>query len=194
MQGAKPLAGKKVAIMVASGFIEEHMTDVQKALIAAGAQTTIVSPENGVANGWHDGSWGHNFFVDEKINDVLPSQYDLLLIPGGARSTATLAGNAHVRRVLKGMVEANKPVALTDDATTLLIDAEVASGRTATAPESVREKLAEAGVTVTNDEPVVVDGPVISMAATEGTAAFITAIKAALGVGLVGADITVEAA
>ena len=72
MQGAKPLAGKKIAIMVASGFIEEHMTDVQKSLIAAGAQSTIISPEVGVANGWHEGGWGHNFFVDEKISDVLP--------------------------------------------------------------------------------------------------------------------------
>ena len=121
MQGNKPLAGKKIAIMVASGFIEQHMTTVQKALIAAGAQTSIVSPEIGVANGWHDEGWGHNFFVDEKINDVLPSQFDLLLTPGGERSTQTLMRNAHSKRVIKGMLEAGKPVALTDGAS--LVDA-----------------------------------------------------------------------
>ena len=181
MQGAKPLAGKNIAIMVASGFIEEHMTDVQKALIAAGAQTLIVSPEIGVANGWHDGGWGHNFFVDEKVSDVLPSRFDLLLAPGGARSTATLAGNAHSRRVLKGMLEANKPVALTDDAVTLLVDAEVATGRTVTAPEAAQAKLTEAGATV-EPGPVVIDGALLTLSSTEGMADFITAVKSALGV------------
>ena len=180
MEGMKPLAGKNIAIMVASGFIEEHMTDVQKALIAAGAMTTIVSPEVGVANGWHEGGWGHNFFVDERISDVLPSQYDLLLAPGGVRSTATLAGNAHSRRVLKGMLEANKPVALTDDAATLLIDAEVASGRSVSAPEAAAERLTAAGVTVSN-EGVTVDGSLITMANTSGASEFIAAIKASLG-------------
>lgn len=180
MQGAKPLADKSVAIMVASGFIEEHMTDVQKALISAGAQTTIVSPEVGVANGWHDGGWGHNFFVDERISDVLPSHFDLLLIPGGERSTATLAGNAHVRRVLKGMMDGNKPVALTDDAVTLLIAAEVASGRTVAATAAVVEKLTEAGATAV-DAPVATDGALVSMSA-DGTGAFVTAIMTALGV------------
>ncbi len=180
MQGAKPLAGKKVAIMVASGFIEEHMTDVQKALIAAGAQSTIVSPEVGVANGWHEGGWGHNFFVDEKISDVLPSQFDLLLAPGGARSTATLAGNAHSRRVLKGMIEAEKPAALTDDAVTLLVDAEVAAGRTVAVAEVAAEKLNAAGVTAAPG-PVAVDGALITLAGTEGMEAFIAAIKTSLG-------------
>ena len=180
MQGAKPLAGKNVAIMVASGFTEAHMTDVQKALISAGAQTAIVSPEIGVANGWHDGGWGHNFFVDEKISDVLPSQFDLLLTPGGERSTMSLASNAHSRRVMKGMLEAGKPVAITDDAATLLVDAEVASGRTVSTIPAAAEKLSGAGASVAEDV-VTVDGNLISMAATEGMDAFIVAVKAALG-------------
>ena len=190
MQGAKPLADKSVAIMVASGFIEEHMTDVQKALISAGAQTTIISPEIGVANGWHDGGWGHNFFVDERISDVLPSQFDLLLIPGGERSTATLAGNAHVRRVLKGMMDANKPVALTDDAVTLLIAAEVASGRKVSATEAVAEKMTEASATV-EDGPVTADGALVTMSADSANA-FVAAIMTTLGV--VSSDVSEEEA
>lgn len=181
MQGAKPLAGKKIAIMVASGFIEEHMTDVQKALIAAGAQSTIVSPEIGVANGWHEGGWGHNFFVDEKISDVLPSQFDMLLTPGGARSTASLAGNAHARRVLKGMLDAEKPVALTEDATTLLVDAEIAAGRSIAAPADAAEKLTAAGAAIV-EGPVVIDGALVTLSGPDGMDAFITALKSALGV------------
>jgi protease I len=180
MQGNKPLSGKKIAIMVASGFIEHHMTTVQKALIAAGAQTSIISPEIGVANGWHDGSWGHNFFVDEKINDVLPSQFDLLLTPGGERSTQTLKRNAHSKRVLKGMLDAGKPVALTDDASTLLIDADIASGRSIAAPKAIVEQLQSAGATII-DSPMHIDGHLITLTDTEATEDFILAIKSALG-------------
>lgn len=181
MQGDKPLANKSVAIMVASGFTEAHMTDVQKALISEGAQTTIVSPEIGVANGWHDGGWGHNFFVDERISDVLPSQFDLLLAPGGERSTATLAGNAHVRRVLKGMMEAGKPVALTDDAVGLLADAEVAKDRKVAAPETATAKLTESGAVV-EAGPVVTDGALVTMSGDETISTFVTAVLASLGV------------
>lgn len=181
MQGAKPLAGKSVAIMVASGFTEQHMTDVQKALLSAGAATTIVSPEIGVANGWHDGGWGHNFFVDERISDVLPSQYDLLLVAGGERSTATLAGNAHSRRVLKGMLDAEKPVAMTDDAVSLLVDADTAQGRTVATLETAKERLTAAGAVV-DAGPVVVDRTLVTMSGDETTNAFVAAVLGALGV------------
>ena len=88
------LSGKKVAIIVANGFQETHMTETQKVLTAEGASSVVISSEVGVVNGWHEGSWGHNFFVDSGLNKVLPSQYDALLIPGGERSLTTLSGTA----------------------------------------------------------------------------------------------------
>jgi protease I len=180
MHGSKPLSGKSIAIMVASGFNEEHMTDIQKALVAAGAQTTIVSPEVGVANGWHDGGWGHNFFVDEKISDVLPSRFDMLFVPGGSRSTINLTQNAHAIRVLKGMVESGKPVVLTEDAGLVLAAAEVASGRTISAAEEAREKLEAAGASLA-EAGFTVDGSLLSLADNEQIGEFIVAIKSALG-------------
>jgi len=181
MHGSKPLSGKSIAIMVASGFNEENMTDIQKALVAAGAQTTIVSPEVGVANGWHDGGWGHNFFVDEKISDVLPSRFDMLFVPGGSRSTINLTQNAHAIRVLKGMVESGKPVVLTEDAGLVLAAAEVASGLTISAAEEAREKLEAAGASMA-EAGFTVDGSLLSLADGEQIGEFIVAIKSALGV------------
>ena len=180
MHGSKPLSGKSIAIMVASGFNEEHMTDIQKALVAAGAQTTIVSPEVGVANGWHDGGWGHNFFVDEKVSDVLPSRFDMLFVPGGNRSTINLTQNAHAIRVLKGMVESGKPVVLTEDAGLVLAAAEVASGRTISATEEAREKIEAAGASIA-EAGFTVDGSLLSLADGEQIGEFIVAVKGALG-------------
>lgn len=181
MLGNKPLTGKNIAIMVASGFNEEHMTDIQKALVAAGAQTTIVSPEIGVANGWHDGGWGHNFFVDEKISDVLPSKFDMLLVPGGNRSTINLTQNAHALRVLKGMVESGKPVVLTEDAGLVLAAADVAKGRTVSAIEDAREVIEAAGATVV-DAAFSVDEALLSMIDSAALQDFLVAINSALGV------------
>src|SRR3546814_12218563 len=84
MEIDKRLSGKTVAILVANGFYEEDMTETQKALASEGAVPRVVSTEVGLVNGWHEGTWDHNFYVEVKPKDVLPSQYDALLLPGGA--------------------------------------------------------------------------------------------------------------
>ena len=126
MQSEKRLAGKKAAIMVANGFQETHMTEVQKVLTQQGSGSAVISNEVGVVNGWHEDSWGHNFFVDSSLNKVLPSQYDALLIPGGERSLQSLSMNAHAKRIVKGMIDSGKPVGLLGRAPVILIAAECA--------------------------------------------------------------------
>src|SRR5690606_22086986 len=76
MDNEKRLSGRVVAMLVANGFEEAEMTDTQKALVADGGMPRVVSSEIGLANGWHEGTWGHNFYDEVKVSDVLPSQYD----------------------------------------------------------------------------------------------------------------------
>lgn len=73
----KPLAGKNVAVLVASGFEEIQMTDAQKALLALGATVKLIGPES-LANGWHGDSWGHYFPVDAQISTTLSADFDML--------------------------------------------------------------------------------------------------------------------
>ena len=141
MDQDKPLSGKTVALLVANGFSEEEMTETQKALVTLGAVPKVVSPETGLVNGWHQGTWGHNFYVEVKPSSVLPSQYDGLLVPGGERSLTTLLENAHARRIVKGMIEAGKPVGAFGEAVELLAKAEALTGRTVTALEKSREAI-----------------------------------------------------
>ena len=168
----KRLSGKTVAMLVASGFSELEMTDAQKALVVEGARPRVVSPEVGLANGWHEGTWGHNFYVEVKVGDVLPSQYDGLIVPGGRRSMDTLLGNAHARRIVKGMVEAGKPVGLLSEAAELLIAVEAASGRTVASSEGYREQIEAAGGRF-SEEPVAIDGNLITTAGGEHLPQFI---------------------
>jgi protease I len=179
MDQDKPLAGKTVALLVANGFAEEQMTETQKALVAAGATPKVVSPEIGLVNGWHEGTWGHNFYVEIKPGNVLPSQYDGLVVPGGERSMAALLENAHARRIVKGMLEAGKPVGILGEAVELLVRAEASAGRTVTGAAKVREPL-EAGGATWSDAPVVTDGKLITAAGSEHLPAFIETFIAAL--------------
>src|SRR5690606_5866323 len=175
----KPLAGKTVALLVANGFAEEEMTETQRALTALGATPKVVSSEIGLVNGWHEGTWGHNFYVEVKPGGVLPSQYDALLVPGGERSITSLLENAHARRIVKGMGDMGTPVGMVSDAVQLLARAEVGGGRTVTGDESQREALEAAGATWT-EEPVAIDGRLITSAGGEHLRAFIDALLASL--------------
>lgn len=179
MDNEKRLSGRVVAMLVANGFEEAEMTDTQKALVADGGMPRVVSPEIGLANGWHEGTWGHNFYVEVKVSDVLPSQYDALLVPGGDRSIASLLENAHARRIVKGMLEAGKPVGLVSNAAAMLIATDSVAGRRLATSETVREKVEEAGASWT-DEAVCIDGNLVTSAGGDHLPAFIEAFLDAL--------------
>ena len=56
----KPLAGKKVAILVADGFEQVELTEPRKALDAAGADTSIASLKPGQVRAWKFTEWGED--------------------------------------------------------------------------------------------------------------------------------------
>ena len=68
----KPLLGVKAAMLVANGFSQQDMVAAQKALIQAGANVRVISPESGLVNGWEGEAWGHHFAVDAPLSSALP--------------------------------------------------------------------------------------------------------------------------
>ncbi len=166
MSDQKRLSGMTVAVLVANGFEEIIMTDTQKALAAEGAAIRIVSHEVGLANGWHEGTWGHNFYIETRISDALPSDFNGLLVPGGERSIATLKENAHARRVVKGMVDAGKPMAIVGDAIEMLVAAEAVRGRKVTGVETSRARVEAMGA-VWSEAQLTVDGSLITASGSE---------------------------
>lgn len=155
------LHGKTIAFLVANGFAEAEMTEPQKSLIAEGARSHIISTEIGLVNGWHESGWGHNFAVDTRVNDVLPSQYDALIVPGGERSVATLVADPHVHRVVKGMLESGKPVGMLSQGPAMLIATDMAAGRRVTGDAGLREKMEAAG-SVWQEDALVGDGDLVT--------------------------------
>ena len=91
---ARKLEGKKVAILVASGFEQVEMTKPRKALDEAGAETKIVSPKSGRIQGMHHADKGDKFDVDVTLDEARPQEFDALMIPGGLFNPDELRSNA----------------------------------------------------------------------------------------------------
>ena len=86
--------GMKVAVLVASGFNENHFLKAQKVMQDMSMNVKIISMNQGLVNGWNEenemAGWGHNYPVDEQLNSALGVDYDALIIPGGQRSICLL--------------------------------------------------------------------------------------------------------
>ena len=153
----KPLFDKTVALLVASGFEEYHMTEPQRALLAVGAQLKLVSPEQGLVNGWLGKAWGHYFPVDVALSTALAADYDVLVVPGGSRSINKLADLPHAQRFVRGFTDGGKPIVMIGDAVSLLTRTERVKDRVVAADGELGEAMSAAGAKV-SDEPLTVDG------------------------------------
>lgn len=145
------MAGKTIAILIANGFDENQMTEIQRALIKVKATVKTIAPENGVVNGWQGAGWGHYFPVDGQIGETLGSDFDMLVIPGGERATAKLKNNLHTRRIINHFIDAEKPVAAIGAGVGLLALASGIKGRTVSASAELSTDLKNAGVSLSED-------------------------------------------
>ena len=66
----KSFAGEKIAILVANGFNEADLTQIQRILQAKGANTRIIGMDNGLVNSWTGDAWGHHFATDQLFSPL----------------------------------------------------------------------------------------------------------------------------
>ena len=156
------LKGKRVAILVTDGFEQVEMTEPRKALDEEGATTTLIAPQRGKVKGWKHTDWGDTFDVDRPLADARESDYDALLLPGGAMNPDKLRLEPEAAALVRSFFDAGKPVAAICHGPWLLIDAGVARGRTLTSWPSIRIDLANAGARVEDAEVIVDRGLVTS--------------------------------
>ena len=114
------LTGKTVAIMVASGFDEDTFIAIQRAMMSVNAKLRVISRDAGLTNAWNGSGWGMSYPVDGTLATTLAVDFDALIVPSGERHVATLAGEAHAKRLVRAFTRESMPVLLLDDATSLL--------------------------------------------------------------------------
>ncbi|MAF97503.1 MAG: DJ-1/PfpI family protein [Micavibrio sp.] len=158
----KPLLGQKIAVLVASGFSEKDLVLTQKQLMAAGAEMKIVSMNKGLVNSWNGQGWGLNFAADMALNETLAADFTMLLVPGGQRSIDKLKMTAHTKRIFKGFMMAEKPVAMFDEALELMDFSEMGEGYMVSGSEAMKEAMVARGAEW-SDEMVSVSNNMITV-------------------------------
>ena len=156
------LQGKRVAILATDGVEQVELTEPRKALDAAGARTTVVSPKTGSIKGWNHDRWGESITVDQSLDDAREDQFDALMLPGGVMNPDQLRMNERAVQFVRSFFEAGKPVAAICHAPWMLVEADVVAGRSVTSWPSLRTDLRNAGGEWVDREVVTDQGLVTS--------------------------------
>jgi protease I len=156
------LKGKRVAILATDGVEEVELKEPRKALDAAGAETTLVSPKTGTIKGWQHDQWGGQIPVDLQLDDAREEDFDALMLPGGVMNPDHLRVNRNAVEFVRSFFAAGKPVAAICHAPWMLVEAGVVRGKTLTSWPSLKTDIQNAGGDWVNREVVNDEGLVTS--------------------------------
>jgi len=102
----------RVAILLGDNFEQVEMSEPRKALDAAGARTTLISPVQGQIHGVaHDRDLQGTFPVDLSLEQANPDDFDALLLPGGALNADSMRMLPNVQKFVRKVEQADKPMA-----------------------------------------------------------------------------------
>ena len=153
MQNHK-LEGTRVAILATDGVEDAELREPRQALEASGAKTTLFAPKEGSIQSFKHHDKADNFKVDMSLSQADPSQFDAVLLPGGALNADTLRVQPHAQEFVREMDRQGKPIAVICHAPWLLISAGCVSGRTITSYHTIQDDLRNAGANWRDEEVV----------------------------------------
>lgn len=141
------LNGKKILIITSNTGIErDELLKTLQALRGDGATVTHGSSKGGTTQTFvGDTEKDQTVESDVQLSDVVSSDFDALVIPGGTVNADTLRQDANALRLINDFVKAGKTVAAICHGPWALIDAGVIKGKTLTSYKSVRIDLENAG-------------------------------------------------
>ena len=141
----RPLAGRKIAILLTDGFEQVEMTEPRKALDDAGAKTQLVSPKQGEVQAWRHFEKGDRFRIDVPLPSAKADDYDALLLPGGVANPDQLRVIPEAVRFVQAFLNAKKPIAAICHGPWMLVEAGGVKGRTLTSWPSLKTDIQNAG-------------------------------------------------
>ncbi|HWR71789.1 MAG TPA: type 1 glutamine amidotransferase domain-containing protein [Nitrospirota bacterium] len=146
----------KALIMSTDDFEDTELLVPLYRFLENGIETDVAAPEKNTITGKH----GYAVDVTITLDQVMPDEYDILVLPGG-KAPAALRKEPRALEIVKAFWSANKPVSAICHGPQLLVSAGVLSGRRATCAGSVASELRESGAFY-EDAEVVVDGNLVT--------------------------------
>ena len=133
-----------------------------EAIQGEGADTTLVSLEQGEFQGFNHLDKGDTFTADVAVADADAGDYDGLVLPGGVANLDFLRVDEDAVAFVRSFFEQAKPVAAICHGPWTLVEAGVLQGRTITSWPSLRTDITNAGGTWVDEEVHVDQGLVTS--------------------------------
>ncbi len=125
---------------------------------------------------------GHNFALNASFDEINPSDYDALVIPGG-RAPEYIRLNERVLDITRHFAETNKPIASLCHGLLVLSAADVLNGKRCTAYPACGPDVTQAGgqyVSIPTDEAIV-DGNLVTAPAWPAHPKWLNAFLEQLG-------------
>jgi protease I len=110
-----------------------------------------------------NGIIGSKIIPTKDIPELKIEDYDLLILPGGAKSMEYMRQDKEILQFISDFNDSGKVIASICHAAQLLISAKVVDGRKISGYYSIKDDINNAGAIYT-DEPAVVDGNIVSTA------------------------------
>lgn len=151
------LADKKIIALVSKDFEDLELWYPLLRLQEEGAEVHLVGEKAGVE---YPGKYGVPAVSDLAFDEIDPSDYDGILVPGGW-SPDKLRRYDKVLDMVRHMHENEKPIGQICHAGWVLISAGILEGRTVTSTPGIKDDMTNAGATWV-DEAVVQDGHIVS--------------------------------
>ena len=145
-----------IAILVGPEYEDLEVWYPKLRLEEAGYEVRLA----GLGERTYRGKHGYPCTVDGHVADFLADSLSGILAPGGW-APDKLRRDEHVLRLVRDVHEAGKLVATICHGPWILISAGIVRGRALTGSRGIRDDLVNAGATW-RDEPVVVDGNIVS--------------------------------
>lgn len=160
---AGELVGKRIAILIATGFHEHELLFPYYRLKEAGAEVIVAGPEAGVTlygEGRH-GMDGLPFKTDAAIRDLRADDLDAIHLPGGIYGPLQLRADEATCQLVREAVAQDKIVGAICHGPWILVSAGVVKGRKIACPDDMAVDVTNAGGTYA-PERAVRDGALVT--------------------------------
>jgi protease I len=171
------MSDSRVLIVATDGFEEWELFGPREMMQLRGAEVCLASLNlDPIQATIHDDP-GRTIRPDLTVDEASADDFDALILPGGVRNPDQLRTHANVIELIRTFDRQGKPIGAICHGPSLLVEADLLRGRTATAWPSIRTDLRNAGATVV-EEAAVTDGNIVTSRNPDDVEAFTNAIIA----------------
>jgi protease I len=170
------LEGKKIIQLVDDEFEDLELWYPVLFLRGEGAEVALAGLEAGRT---YRGKYGVPAVSEIAFDAINPSEYDGILVPGGW-APDKLRRYPEVLEMVRHMDEHKKPIGQICHAGWVLISADILKGKNVTSTPGIKDDMTNAG-SIWHDEPVIVDGHLISSRRPPDIPYYMKAFAAAFG-------------